>query len=280
MFELPEYLALARQMNERLIGKVIARGELGNSPHKFVWYNRTQEEFEMLTQGKTIGHATVKGRWLFLPIEPGYVLLIGECGGKIMLHNAGSALPKKFHLHLSFNDGSFLTITTQMWGAMELHERGKELEREYVRDMRTPPADPDFTLTYFNDLIDELLEGKKRSVKSLLTQDQLIPGLGNAIAQDILFRSKVHPRFPLDQLNPDQRRALFEAILETVSIVTAHGGRYDEYDLYGQRGGYTRLMDKNALLRPCPACGGEITKIQYLGGACYLCAECQKLPSA
>ena len=39
MFELPEYTTLARQMNESMTGKIIQKGELGNSPHKFVWYN-------------------------------------------------------------------------------------------------------------------------------------------------------------------------------------------------------------------------------------------------
>ena len=55
MFELPEYVTLARQMNDTLKGKTIQRGQLGNSPHKFVWYNRTHEEFEGLTRGKTSG---------------------------------------------------------------------------------------------------------------------------------------------------------------------------------------------------------------------------------
>ena len=49
MFELPEYTTLARQMNGTLVGKKIQRGTLGNSPHKFVWYNRTPAEFEELT---------------------------------------------------------------------------------------------------------------------------------------------------------------------------------------------------------------------------------------
>ena len=37
MFELPEFVTLARQMNEVLPGKTIRRGQLGNSPHKFAF---------------------------------------------------------------------------------------------------------------------------------------------------------------------------------------------------------------------------------------------------
>jgi organic hydroperoxide reductase OsmC/OhrA len=39
MFELPEYITLAGQINETLTGKAIKKGYPGNSPHKFVWYN-------------------------------------------------------------------------------------------------------------------------------------------------------------------------------------------------------------------------------------------------
>ena len=200
MFELPEYAVLARQMNEALQGKTIQRGQLGNSSHKFVWYNRTHEEFEELTRGKTIGEARSKGRWLSVPLEPGYVLLFGECGGKVLFHEPGSKLPVKYDLYINFKGGSFLTAMTQMWGAMELYEEGQELESQYVKDMRPTP----------------------------------------------------------------------------VQQVTEEGGRYDATDLYGQKGGYVRLMDKNAVKRPCPECGGSVEKINYLGGACYLCPTCQQ----
>jgi formamidopyrimidine-DNA glycosylase len=263
-------------MNAALKGKTIRKGQLGNSPHKFVWYNRGHEEFEQLTRGKTVGEAHARGRWLFVPLEPGYVLLLGECGGKVLHHSPGSKLPKKYHLYLTFEDGSFLTATTQMWGAMELYEAGEEQERQYVKGMKPTPVEPGFTFDYFCALIDELAAEKKQSAKGLLTQDQTIPGLGNAIAQDILFRARLHPRHPITELDAGQRRALYDAIVETVAQVIAKGGRYDETDLYNQPGGYVRLMDKNALGRPCPGCGGEIEKIQYLGGACYLCPHCQE----
>ena len=276
MFELPEFVTLCRQINDTLKGRKILKGELGNSPHKFVWYNRTHEEFEELTRGKTVGEATARGRWLFVPIEPGYVLVLGECGGKVLYHSPGGKLPKKYHLHIVFEDGSFLTATTQMWGAFELYEQGAEQERQYVKGMATTPADPGFTFTYFDTLLDELASGKKRSAKALLTQDQVIPGLGNAIAQDILFRARLSPRHPITDLDPDQRRALYDAIVNTVAGVIEQGGRYDEFDLYGNPGGYVRLMDKNAVGRPCPGCGGEVVKTQYLGGACYFCPACQE----
>lgn len=275
MFELPEYTVLAKQINKTLVGKLIKRGSLGNSPHKFVWYNRKPDEFTYLTCGKVVGKARVQGRWLILALEPGYNLVLGECGGKILFHPTGTELPAKYHLWIEFEDGSSLTVTTQMWGAMELFEAGKEQERQYIRGMRVTPVERAFTFKYFSGLIDELLKGEKRSTKSLLTQDQLIPGLGNASAQDILFQAHLLPRRPLAELSPGQRRDLYDAIVCTVKEIADQGGRYDETDLFGRPGGYVRLMDSAAVGKPCPECGTKIQKIQYLGGACYFCPKCQ-----
>ncbi len=274
MFELPEMVTLAKQMNNTLKGKVIKKGMLGNSPHKFVWYNRKHAEFERLTKGKKIGTAHSKGRWLFVPLEPGYVLVFGECGGKVLFHAPGSELPKKYHLCIAFTDGTFLTATTQMWGAYELYKKGDEKKRKYIKGMKPTPLDKAFTFDYFNRLIDGLSE--KKSVKGLLTQDQLVPGLGNAIAQDIMFNAHLSPRHPVDTLTKPERRRLYNAILKTVSAVIKKGGRNDESDLYGDPGKYARLMDKHAAGKPCPVCSTKIEKIQYLGGACYFCPTCQK----
>ena len=150
MFELPEFVTLAGQINATLAGKTIQHGSLGNSPHKFVWYNRRADEFAALTQGKMVGSAHARGKWLFIPLDPGYVLLFGECGGRILHHPAGAKLPEKYHLWLAFTDGSSLTAMTQMWGAMELYESGQELDRQYIKDMRPTPTEPEFTYGYFS----------------------------------------------------------------------------------------------------------------------------------
>ena len=276
VFELPEISVLARQMAEVLPGKVVSEGLLGNRPHKFVWYNRTPEEFASLTAGKTLGVATSRGRWLLLPLEPGYLLALGELGGRLLYHAPGDPEPEAYHLLLRFADGSSLSAMTQMWGAMELHQRGEERTRPYLGDMRATPGDPEFTFAYFDRLVDDVAaEPRKRSVKGLLVLDQLVPGLGNAIAQDIMFAAHLDPRHSARELDPGQRRALYDAIRETLRRAIEHGGRSDELDLFGHRGGYQRVLDRDRVGTPCPSCGTAIEKIQYLGGACYLCPGCQ-----
>jgi len=273
MFEISELSVIAAQMETSLKGKVIAQGSLGNSPHKFVWYNRSHEEFAELCQGKRIGNARLMGRWLGLDFEPGYRMIFGEMGGKIILHPKGEAIPKKYHLLLQFEDGMALTVVIGMWGALELYKQGDELSRAYIKGMATTPLDPGFSQDYFLDLVAGITAKGKRSVKSLLTQEQTIPGLGNAVAQDIMFRSGLNPRRNLQELGKLELERLYHSILSVVREIKDLGGRYDETDLFGKPGGYIRLMDSKR--KECPTCGAAIQTMQYLGGACYFCPVCQ-----
>ncbi len=275
MFELPEYVVLASQITQTLNKKKIASASLGNSPHKFVWYNVSRDEFSRVMAGKTFGPAYSRGRWLSIPITPGYLLVFGECGGKILYHKSVSEIPTRYHLLIHFCDDTALSATTQMWGAMELLKRGEELKRKYIEGMKPTPLDKQFTLDYFYDLIDHGLPGGTTTAKGLLTQNQLIPGLGNSIAQDILFSAQMSPKRPLKDLQQKERKILYNAVKKVVQEVVAQQGRYDEVDLFNQPGGYRRKMDKNSVGKPCPRCGGTVEKIQYLGGACYYCPQCQ-----
>jgi len=275
MFELPELTVIAAQMNDVLPGLVVAAGTIGVSPHRFVWYDREPEEFAALTAGLRVGRAWAEGKWLFVPLEPGRVLLIGEWGGRIRYHADAADLPAKRHLDLTFTTGAALSATTQMWGGVHLVEAGREREVKYVKDMRPTPLDERFDRAYFGELVAAAGQDGRRSVKGLLTQEQLIPGLGNAIAQDIMARARLHPRRPLSTLDEVQLEGLYEAITETVRAVIAAGGRSDERDLFGHPGGYARLMDARAVGRPCVTCGTPVEKISYLGGACYFCPACQ-----
>jgi formamidopyrimidine-DNA glycosylase len=276
MFELPELTTIARQMNGVLAGKMVHEGRLGNTPHKFVWYDRTHDEFTRLTQGAVVGRARARGKWLFVDLEPDYVLRLGEWGGRILYHEPPAQEPPKYHLLLVFDDDSLLSATTQMWGGVDLCDKGHELEGKYVQDMRITPAEPEFTREYFETLADAAGGGGKRSVKGLLTQEQLIPGLGNAIAQDIMFAARLCPKRLARGLSPAEMRQLYEAVVRTVADVTEAGGRDDEVDLFGRPGGYHRLMSAKSAGAPCPRCGATIQKLQYMGGACYVCPECQK----
>lgn len=276
MFELPETVVLTRQMNEHLRGKVIKNTSLGNSPHKFAFYNCSEKDFKSLVIGKTVGAARALGRWMFIDIGDKHRLVLGETGGSLILNPAGAKLPPKYHFLLLFTDGSALTQKIQMWGAMELYENGKELQRQYIKDMAPVPLDPTFSPEYFADLVAKLRSAGKQSVKALLTQNQSIPGLGNSCAQDIMFLSGLNPKRELSTLCDKEIQNLYDSIMKVLNGIIAQGGRNDETDLFGNPGGYQRIMNAAAAGKPCHICGEIVQKMQYLGGACYWCPGCQK----
>jgi len=110
MIELPEVLTITRQMNNELKGKRIETGNRGNSSHKWAFYNRSPDEFERILAGKKTGEVTGDGKWIFVSLEPVYVLLLGDMGGRILYHNSGETLPEKYHLMLRFKDQTYLTV--------------------------------------------------------------------------------------------------------------------------------------------------------------------------
>jgi len=271
MIELPEVLTIAKQMNNELKGKRIKSGNRGNSSHKFAWYNREPEEYEKILAGKTVGAATGDGNWLSLPLDPGFALLFGDMGGRILFHQNESTLPKKYHFMLCFEDETYLTVTIQMWGFIKLVEKSEAANRHKAL---TAISD-EFTYDCFEQLLENFEEREKKSIKYFMISKSGISGIGNSYLQDILFKARIHPKRLGADINSMESRELYNAIRETIEEAIEQGGRYDERDLLNNPGGYIRILDSKAKGNPCLNCGTPIEKIQYLGGASYFCPDCQ-----
>jgi len=275
MIELPEALAIARQMSRELKGKRIREGIRGNSPHKFAFYSRPPDEYQTILAGKTMGEATDHGGEILAAVEPDHVLVLGCGGERILLHKDESSLPKKHQLLLSFSDGTFLSVTVQGWGAALLLHKSELHDHPLVGRRQVSPLDEGFTFERFQRLFGELEEGDSRSVKFFAVSKPGIWGLGNGYLQDILFRAKIHPRRRAVSLDDQEKRAFYEAVKGTIREAAELGGRDTERDLYNRPGRYVRTLDSRTLGRPCPQCGTAIEKIFYLGGASYFCPSCQ-----
>ena len=99
MFELPEYVTLARQMNHTLQGKTIQRGQMGNSPHKFVWYNRSHDEFERLTKGRQSGVQEQRDDGFSFPSSPGMCCCWENAGARRCTILRGKSAEKVPFIH-------------------------------------------------------------------------------------------------------------------------------------------------------------------------------------
>ena len=278
MIEMPEAVTISRQMNGEITGKIISAFSRGPLTHKFLWLNRPDEEFEGILKNIEVNGASSYGRSIYLYCED-HLLWWGDTGGRLLYHNPGNPLPKKYHLKWAFSDRSSLTFSMQMWGFVRLLEPS-EFIIPPKDETGIPPLDPNFTTEKLSQMMDTYPDKKSKGIKGFLVatghvSENHISGLGNAIIQDILFHANLDPRRKIKNITPNERAILFNAIQETVSEAIRMGGRYDERDLYNQPGGYLRIMDSKTVGKPCPTCGTQIKKISYLGGACYICPHCQ-----
>jgi formamidopyrimidine-DNA glycosylase len=278
MIEMPEARTIAGQMNDVLTGKTIAGFVRGPSTHKFLWLNRPDKEFASILPGKTVAGARSHGHSIYLDLGDAMIWW-SDTGGKILYHAPGDAIPKKCHLIWTFTDESALTFSMRMWGGVHLLDRDAF---DVIPNDETglPPLHPDFTFERFDAMLDAYPEKKGKGIKGFLVATghavpDSINGLGNAIVQDILFAAGLSPKRKIPDLGQEERRRLYDSIGETVVKAIELGGRNDEFDLFGKRGGYVRLLDSKSAGTQCGDCGAEIAKISYLGGACYVCPECQ-----
>jgi len=274
MIELPEAAVLAEQINEAVVGKKIKSVIAAQTPHKLAWYFGDPQEYRSLLADEVISGATSYGGQL--EVTAGKAKLLFSDGVSLRYYNKGAKLPDKHQLLLQFDDGSSLVGWVQMYGGLSAFQEGQNDNKYYlIARLKPSPLSGDFDGRYFGSLFGG--STAKLSLKAFLATEQRIPGLGNGVLQDILFNAKMHPKKKAGTLSAAGQRVLFDSIKETLSEMTAKGGRDTENDLFGKPGAYKTKLSKNTVGQPCPICRTLIKKEAYLGGSIYYCAKCQRI---
>ena len=273
MIEIPEAFVTARQIKETLTGKVISSAVTGQTPHKFAWYTAEPAEYGLMLRGKTVSGAENLGGFVHIHVED-VDLLFGD-GINLRYHPEVSGVPDRHQLLVGFEDSTYLSATVAMYGGLYIFKEGKLDNPYYTAAVEKPnPLQDAFDWEYFGGLFLPKLD--KYSLKAFLATEQRIPGLGNGVLQDILYRARLHPKRKISSLSDEERQGLFKAIRTTLKDMAEQGGRDTEKDLFGNPGGYVTRMSKNTVGKPCPECGGLIEKQAYMGGSIYYCPGCQK----
>ena len=86
----------------------------------------------------------------------------------------------------------------------------------------------------------------------------------------------MHPKKKVNTLSSKDKEELLNFLKATLTQMVDGGGRDTETDLNGNPGGYTTLLSKNTVSKPCSTCGTIIIKEAYMGGSIYFCPHCQK----
>jgi formamidopyrimidine-DNA glycosylase len=277
MLELPETTTFARQITDTLAGSTVTAVFNATKPHRLTWFAGDAEAYPDLLAGRRVSGAAGRGAFLDISFEGDVHLALSD-GVMVRYHPPGAGVPENYQLLVTFDDDAFLVCTVAMYGGIQAF--AGVLDNPYYKKAlaSVSPLGDGFDEGYFENLLDGALAAQKTlSAKAFLATGQRIPGVGNGVLQDILFRAGINPRRKMATLAASERHTLFETLRATLAEMTEKGGRDTERDIFGSPGGYTTRLSKNTWTDPCPVCGAAIVKEAYLGGAVYWCPRCQPL---
>ena len=121
----------------------------------------------------------------------------------------------------------------------------------------------------------------KRTIRSVLLDQQLIVGIGNIYVSEILFGAGIYPGRLADSLTKHEISELYEKIITILSrAITLRGTTFSDYrDSEGKIGGFQNFLKVyNKEGKQCEkrGCTEIIQKEALNQRSSFWCAECQK----
>ncbi len=169
---------------------------------------------------------------------------------------------------LNFSDETCLNFTRLALSEFHL-VRADRLDRIEVLKGGGNPLSRSFTLRRFKEI---LPPGKQ--LKSALTDQNLIGGIGNAWSDEILWNARLNPLRKVSELSEPEFYGLHKQIKATLRKGIKLGGETGFIDGRGRKGRYKRIVHGREG-KPCPRDGHKI-ELYKKGRKTYWCPECQK----
>ena len=276
MPELPEVEVTRRGLLPGLVGRTVERVWTSGLPLRAT---ETTARLRRHLTGERIGGIDRRAKYLLCRFGGGAVLVLHlGMSGKLALVAADSPRHRHDHLELALDDGMALRLNdARRFGAVMLWpaKDAEALERAFSAREGMEPLGPDFTAA----ALAELARHRHTPLKSFLMNGQLVAGIGNIYANEILFAARLHPERPAGTLAPTdwerlarETRRILEAAIEAGGSTIA--------DFLGANGhpGYFQLQLKvyGREDEPCPACGAKIRRIPLSGRSTWFCPRCQQ----
>jgi formamidopyrimidine-DNA glycosylase len=259
MPELPDVEGFRRVLAEHGAGHRIERVAVADAG---VLHDTGPARLRRALTGRRFAEPARHGKWLIARTDgrPAVLLHFGMTG---RLVPCGAGEPPAPHDRVTFalDDGSELRFRDQrklqgIWLAPSEADAGRVLAGQ----------GPDALALSRGDL-DRLLAGRRGGLKAALTDQSLVAGLGNLLADEILWRARLHPARPAGRLADDERARLHGALRRVLRDAVAAGcvparpswltGRRDERDAV------------------CPRCGTALARGRLTGRSTVWCPHCQ-----
>jgi formamidopyrimidine-DNA glycosylase len=271
MPELPEVEALADYLRQHAVGRTVGRVDVAA-----LSVLKTFDPPINALHGLTVTGANRWGKYLGL--EVGELNLIAHLSraGWLRWSEKLTATPLK--------PGKGLIALRVHLGApgeapgFDLTEAGtqKRLAVWLVGDPRQVPGiatlGPDALQLTVGDL-GALLAGNTGRIKSVITDQKVIAGIGNAYSDEILHVAKLSPFATAGKLSEAQLAALHDAMMSVLSDAVSRSVGQQAATLKGEKRSGMRVHARTGL--PCPVCGDTVREVSFADKSFQYCPTCQ-----
>jgi len=264
MPELPDVESVARRLHRAAAGRRVTRVEV---PDRSVVRSPAPRQFAGQLRGRRIEAVRRRGKYLLMNLSGG-LLLVGHLRMTGDFTVVDRRAPRRPHTRLVLGVGGddIRFVDQRRFGHVDLIAARAAAAFPGLRTLGVEPLGPAFSL----DRLRALIGRRRGSLKAFLLRQDLIAGIGNIYADEILFRARLHPARGLDTLTADQVRALHRAIRgvlrRAIAALSRRGRAVGELAEVRKRGG------------ACPRCGGPLRSETVGGRTAYFCPRCQRPP--
>ncbi len=264
MPELPDVEVFRKYMNATSLHQKISGIEV---EHKRVLQDISPSGLGRKLKDRQFERTKRHGKHLFACVDEEFWLMFHfGMTGFLKYFKKAEERPSHARILFHFGNGYHLAYDNQrMLGKVQVVENAAEFIRK--NDLGSDALD--LTLHAFQNL----LLGRRGSMKTFLMNQSLIAGIGNIYSDEILFQAEIHPRIQVMDLDENQIKNLHKCMLDVLKTAIekkADPQKFPDDFLIPYRG------KKNA----CPRCGGELKKIKVNNRGTYFCPQCQPPPEA
>jgi formamidopyrimidine-DNA glycosylase len=270
MPELPEVEVTRQSFAERIRGARVDAVRMGK-PLRWPLGCDTES---LVSQ--TVGEVTRRGKYLWLALDRGGLLMHLGMSGSLAFHDRHGAPGPHDHFDLVTGQGTLRLTDPRRFGAVVWSpsvDAGPA--KKLLAGLGLEPFDAAFTGKHLR----EALRGRRVAVKQALLGGEIVVGAGNIYACEALFEARIDPRLRSDRLSLPRCELLAQAVRDTLARALELGGSTlrnfrDAHGMAGQFQLQARVYGRAG--EPCVRCDGRVKRIVQGQRATFFCPGCQR----
>ena len=273
MPELPEVETIRRDLETRIVNCAITDVRVLDER---VIRNCSGRQFAKFCKGKTVQSVSRRGKAILIQLNPASYLVVQPMmtGQLIYCLDQPRIVDRATKIVFKLSNGASLNYNDQrLFGRVNgVHDLD---EIPFLKTIGVEPFDQAFTA----QKLKELFHHRPGPIKSLLMNQQLVAGIGNIYASEILFRSQISPTRTARALKFSEIEALRKATIDILKdAVKFRGTSMRNYrDTAGEKGKFmNRIKVYGRGNEECYVCRAPIVKIVQAGRSTFYCKKCQR----